>query len=79
MNARMGWFGSLGEAVLDHGNSFGESLALNSDGSRDASTDEVSGYCIIEAVDPDHAAQLASGCLQLSSTETLAIYEAMPL
>jgi hypothetical protein len=79
MNAWMGWFGSLGEAVLDHGNPFGESLALDSDGSRGAATGDVSGYSIIEAADLDHAATLASGCPQLSSAGTLAIYEATPM
>jgi hypothetical protein len=79
MNARMGWFGSLGEAVFEHGSPFGVSLALNSGGSRGAATGEVSGYSIIEAVDLVHAARLACGCPQLSSAGTLAIYEAMPM
>lgn len=76
MAAWMGWFGSLGAAVLDGGNPFGSSKVITSDGAvADGGAGSLTGYSIITADSLDAAAGLAGGCPLLTSGGTVAVYE----
>jgi hypothetical protein len=73
------WFGTLGAAVLDGGNPFGPSTAVQSDGSAGAATAALTGYSIIEADTIELAAKLVDGCPVLESGGTVEVYEALPM
>ena len=81
MQKWMGWFGSLGEAVVDGGNPFTPvAKRINSDGSvSDASMPNMpSGYSIIKAASIDAATALAKGCPQLQAGGQIAVFEIFP-
>ena len=69
MAAWMGWFGSMGEAVVDGGNPVGMSSTVNSDGSvsDDGGANPVSGYSVIAAESLDGALAHAKNCPILQS------------
>lgn len=76
----MGWFGSLGAAVVDGGNPFGPSCSLDADGSvRDGGEAGLTGYSIIEADSMADACDKAKGCPVLSNGGSLEVYEAVPI
>jgi hypothetical protein len=79
MQAWMGWFGTLGAAVVEGGNPFGASTAVKSDGSRGAATAALTGYSVLQADSIDAAADLAKGCPVLASGGTVEVYEALPM
>lgn len=79
MQAWGGWFGSLGSAVIDGGNPFGPSTAVQSDGSTGSASAALTGYSILEADTLELAAKLAGGCPVLSSGGTVEVYEAIPM
>ena len=80
MEAWMGWFGTLGAAVVDAGNPFGASCTVGPDGSsRDGNQAGLTGYSIIEAVSVTDAADKAKGCPVLASGGSVEVYEAMPM
>ncbi len=76
MEAWMGWFGTLGAAIVDGGNPFGASTAVRSDGSTAASAAGLTGYSIVTAGDLAAAAVLAKGCPVLAAGGTVEVYEA---
>ena len=76
MEAWMGWFGTLGAAVLDGGNPFGASTAVASNGSITAASAGLSGYSILSADDLAAAAALAKGCPILGAGGSVEVYEA---
>lgn len=76
MEAWMGWFGTLGAAVIDGGNPFGESTAVASDGSITAATSGLGGYSVVSAESLTAAAALAKGCPILAAGGSVEVYEA---
>lgn len=71
------WFGSLGSAVVDPGNPFGESASVAAD--RSVKTDAPSaltGYSILAADSLKAAIELAKGCPVLRSGGAVEVYEA---
>jgi hypothetical protein len=76
MEAWIGWFGTLGAAVVDGGNPFGASTAVASDGSTTAATAALSGYSILTADSLSAAATLAKGCPILEAGGSVEVYEA---
>jgi hypothetical protein len=62
MAAWTGWFGTLGEALVDGGNPVGQARAISPDGSVMEATSAPSGYSIIKADGIDAAVELAKGC-----------------
>ena len=76
MEAWMGWFGTLGAAVVDGGNPFGESTAVASDGSITAATAGLGGYSVLSADSLAGAADLAKGCPILAAGGSVEVYEA---
>jgi len=79
MEAWMGWFGTLGGAVLDGGNPFGASTAVASDGSSTAATAGLGGYSILSADSLSAAATLAKGCPILAAGGSVEVYEAQDM
>jgi len=79
MEAWGAWFGSLGSSVLDGGNPFGPSTAVQSDGSTGKASAGLTGYSILEADSLELAAKLAGGCPVLGSGGTVEVYEALPM
>ena len=79
MEAWMGWFGTLGAAVLDGGNPFGASTAIAADGSTTTAAAGLGGYSIVTAGDLAAAAELAKGCPVLAAGGTVEVYEALDM
>jgi hypothetical protein len=75
----MGWFGELGPAIVDGGNPFAASTAVQSDGSSGAAAAGLTGYSIIDAADLAAAATLAKGCPVLDAGGSVEVYEALPM
>ncbi len=80
MDAWMGWFGTLGDDILDPGNPFGASSTVTSDGSvQSGAASAMSGYSVISANTLSDAAGKAKGCPVLAGGGTVEVYEAMPI
>jgi hypothetical protein len=79
MEAWIGWFGTLGDAVVDMGNPFGASAALASDGSTTTASSGLGGYSILSADTLASALILAKGCPVLTAGGTVEVYEAAPM
>jgi hypothetical protein len=80
MQAWMGWFGSLGDAVVDGGNPFGPSMTRTGGGEpAEGAPSELTGYSIVEAADLKEAAEMAGGCPVLTGGGSVDVYEAMPM
>jgi hypothetical protein len=79
MQAWMGWFESIGAAVVDGGAPFGPSTAVQSSGSTGATTAGLTGYSVLQADSLDDAAALAKGCPVLEAGGTVEVYEALPM
>jgi hypothetical protein len=78
MDAWMGWFGQLGQAIVDGGNPFGASKTVSSDGSSsDGGQAGLGGYSVIDADSLAAAADLAKGCPVLASGGSVEVYEAL--
>ena len=70
------WYGSLGEAVVDGGNPFSQSLTVSTDGSvREGGASGLTGYTILAADSLAAAGDMAKGCPVLTSGGTVEVYE----
>jgi hypothetical protein len=75
-----GWFGTLGDAVVDPGSPFGPSRTLAPDGAvRQGGSAGLTGYSVIEAGDLAGAADKAKGCPVLAGGGDVQIYESIPI
>jgi hypothetical protein len=79
MKAWGDWFGTLGSAIVEIGNPFGASTAVNSDGSAGTATAGLSGYSVLQADSLELAAKLATGCPVLASGGSVEVYEAIEM
>ncbi len=80
MEAWMGWFGSLGDAVVDGGAPFGASMSRTGDGQpADGADSALTGYSIVSAGSLAEATELAGGCPVLQSGGSVDVYESMPM
>jgi hypothetical protein len=76
MDAWWGWFGGLGDAVVDPGNPIGPSVAVTADGTISAGAPSgVSGYSVITADSLDAATAAAKTCPHLSAGGVVEVYE----
>ena len=76
MAAWGGWFQNLGAAVVDAGNPFGPSKAVDGYGTiSDGAPSALTGYTILTSDSIDAAAKLATGCPILSNGGSLEVYE----
>lgn len=80
MDAWMGWFGTLGDDVVDHGNPFGPSSTVLADGSsKSGAAGGIGGYSVISANSLSDAAGKAKGCPVLAGGGTVEVYEALDI
>jgi hypothetical protein len=80
MEEWMGWFGSLGESVVDGGAPFGPSASVASDGSAsDGGASGLTGYSILSADSLADAQTKTKGCPVLGSGGSIEVYEALPI
>ena len=80
MDQWMGWFGSLGAAVVDGGTPSGPRRRSASNGSvSDGGAAALTGYSIIDASGLDDATAKAKDCPVLASGGTVDVYEAMEM
>jgi hypothetical protein len=80
MEQWMGWFGSLGDAVVDGGAPFGPSATVAADGAAtDGGASALSGYSILSAGSLAEAQTKTKGCPVLAVGGTVEVYEALPI
>lgn len=76
-----GWFGKLGDRIVDAGNPVGHSKNLSNGGSvhdGSALSPSATGYSILKADSLDAATNLAKGCPVLTSGGKVTVYEIVP-
>ena len=80
MQAWGGWFGKLGDRVVDPGNPFANHAKNVSNGTvhDGALGTPVTGYSILKADSLNAAAELARGCPVLDSGGKISVYEITP-
>jgi hypothetical protein len=74
-----GWFGGLGQAVVDAGNPFGPSTSVAQNGGGGGASSNLSGYSILTAGSLADAAQLAKDCPVIAAGGSVDIYETIPI
>jgi hypothetical protein len=74
-----GWFGALGQAVVDAGNPFGPSTSVAENGGSGGASSQLSGYSILTAASLADAAQLAKDCPVIAAGGSVDIYETIPI
>jgi hypothetical protein len=79
MAAWTGWFGTLGDALVDGGNPISKAKAISPDGSVMDATSAPSGYSIIKASDLDAAVELSKGCPVLAGGAVVVVSETSPV
>ena len=76
MGAWMGWFGSLGAAVVDGGNPVGRACTIGADGSAEGGgANPATGYSVLEAASMDAALAMAKGCPVIAGGGTIEVCE----
>jgi hypothetical protein len=78
MAAWGGWFGSLGEDLVDGGNPFSVSRTIANGGASD-NVSTITGYSIVTASDLDDATAKAQGCPVLGNGGAVAVHEAVDM
>jgi hypothetical protein len=76
-----GWFGKLGDKIVDAGNPFGHSKNLSNGGTvhdGSAVNPSATGYSILKADTLEAATDLAKGCPVLKSGGKVTVYEITP-
>jgi hypothetical protein len=79
MAAWTGWFGKLGDALVDGGNPVSNAKAISPDGSVMDATSAPTGYSIIKADDLDSAVELSKGCPVLAGGAAVVVSETFPV
>jgi hypothetical protein len=80
MEAWMGWFGSLGEAIVDAGAPFGASSSVGAGGSvTEGGASALTGYSILKADSLSAAQEMAKGCPVIANGGAVEVYEAVPV
>jgi len=81
MAAWEAWFGTLGAAIVDGGNPFGESRTVAHDGATTAGggANPATGYSIVDAPDIDAAIAHAKGCPILGTGGSVEVAEALDM
>ena len=74
MAAWTAWFGTLGDSVVEIGNPFGASAAVNG-----GSTSGLTGYSVVSAESLDDAVAKAGGCPILANGGGVEVYETIEM
>jgi hypothetical protein len=78
-NAWNGWFGTLGDALVDAGNPISKARAISPDRSVMDATSAPTGYSIIKADSLDQAVELSKGCPVLDGGAAVVVAETFPV
>lgn len=73
------WFQTLGPALVNPGNPFGESASLKATGANGAAQSGLSGFSIIAADSIQQASEFAKGCPVLQAGGKVDLYEAIEI
>ena len=73
------WFGTLGSAIVNPGNPFGESTSVESAGANGAAKSGLSGFSVIAADSLNAASEMAKGCPVIEGGGKVDVYEAIPI
>lgn len=73
------WFQTLGSAVVDAGNPFGPSIAVNGSGANGGASSGLTGYSIVAADSLGAASELAEGCPVFANGGSVDVYETIPI
>lgn len=75
-----GWFGKLGDKVVDAGNPFGHAKNISNGSAHEgaAQNPAATGYSILKADSLNAATELAKGCPVLQSGGKVTVYEITP-
>lgn len=79
MQAWTEWFGTLGDAVVEVGNPFGESASVSGDGVARPGVLGASGYSVVRAGSLDEAAGFAKGCPIIADGGAVDVYAAIEM
>ncbi len=80
MAAWQGWFGALGDAVVDGGNPVGPSHTLTTAGaSEGGGANPATGYSIISASSMDDALEKSKGCPVLAGGGSIEVCQIVPV
>jgi hypothetical protein len=79
MDAWMGWFGKMGEAVVQNGGPTMPGKIVRSSGVRAIGKDPITGYSVIQAKDLAAAVEMAKGCPSIPQGGSVAVYETMTM
>jgi hypothetical protein len=75
-----GWFGRLGEKLIDGGNPFKHGgKAVSKEGVMDVQGAPATGYSIVSADSMDEATALTEGCPVIMGGGAVCVYEALPM
>jgi hypothetical protein len=80
METWTGWFGTLGDAVIDSGNPFGAGASIAAGGSvQNSGASDLGGYSIIAADSLTDATEKAKGCPILEAGGNVDIYQTLEM
>jgi hypothetical protein len=75
-----GWFGGLGDKLVDAGNPFNGGMAVEKSGASQIENYPATGYSIVKADSMDEAVEMAKDCPVLEEPEgAVRVYEALPM
>ncbi|HSX44312.1 MAG TPA: hypothetical protein VLE69_03385 [Candidatus Saccharimonadales bacterium] len=75
-----GWFGKLGDSLVDAGNPFNGGKAVEKSGVTDIENWPATGYTIVKADSMDEAVEMAKGCPVLEEPDgAVRVHEALPM
>ena len=75
MAAWGGWFGQLGDSIVDAGNPFASSASVGGDGTVGDAGSGLTGYSVLRADSLIAATELAKGCPILGNGGSIDVYE----
>ena len=79
MDAWRGWFGKLGNAVVDAGAPTKPVKTVGKSGIKAIGANPVTGYSVIKADDLDAAVDMAKSCPGIPDGGQVAVYELLPM
>lgn len=80
MEAWMAWSNGLGEAMIEPGMPFSQSVAVSASGtSEDIGPHELNGISIVEAADRQEAIAMAQGCPHIKMGGDIVVSEGMDM
>jgi hypothetical protein len=73
--AWMGWFGELGDAIVEQGAPLIPGKIVSKSGNEDVGANPIRGYTVVKADNLDAAIRMAEGCPGIPDGGQLAVYE----